>query len=87
MNAINTLLKRFDYEHFYPNSNFNQPLTFSKCIIKFILSPRDCGLSTNRVISLIKPGKETYSFNLWEYVATFYNTFLCDNLKLKHMIF
>jgi len=61
--------KDMTIEHFYPNSNSNQPLTFSKCIIKSVLSVRDYGLSTNRAIPLIKAENETYSFNYWNYVV------------------
>jgi len=35
-------------EHHFPNSNTNQPPTFSKCIIKTILSPKDWEFSTRQ---------------------------------------
>ena len=52
---MQTLLVQKDVfiKHFYPNSNSNQPpafskpATFSKCIIRTVLSPKYLGLNTH----------------------------------------
>ena len=68
------LMRDVEITHFYPNGSPSNPPNFSKCIIKNALKPKEWGISTNRVFP-IKHGNETYSFNYWDYISAFYNTF------------
>ena len=73
--------------YFYPNFNSNQPSTFSKGIIKSVLSPRNWGLSTNRATPLIKVGNETHSFNYWDYVKHLKGLFYMQSQIKTYMVF
>lgn len=69
-------------EHFYSNSDSSAVPNFSKYIIKSVVA-KNIGFRTHKAVT-IRVGNEIHSFNYWDYVSAFYNTFLIDNARSKH---
>ena len=67
------------------NSNI---YNFSKVLIKQVISAEEWGLSTLKEKEFIHPvQKITLKYNYWDYVESFYKTFLYINPKRKHSWF
>ena len=73
--------------HNYNNGNLESFISFSKCHINKILTPREWGLNPNAEKAIkISDGKYIY-YNYWDYVEAFTKSFYYQNPKNKHSWF
>lgn len=76
-----------EFSHFFPGTN-KKAYSFSKVIIKQIISAEDWGISTLKEREYYLPDqKVSIKFNYWDYVEAFNKAFLYQNPMKKHTWF
>ncbi|KAL8031786.1 hypothetical protein ABFX02_13G050700 [Erythranthe guttata] len=76
-----------EFSHFYPGKN-TQAYSFSKVIIKQIISAEEWGLSTLGEKEYFRPDQKIQvKYNYWDYVEAFNKAFLYENPVRKHIWF
>jgi hypothetical protein len=73
--------------HNYHNNNPQSFISFSKCYINKILTPREWGLNPNSEKAIKTAEGKYFFFNYWDYIQAFTLAFYYQNPKNKHSWF